>query len=364
MTMFKKKRTLFVDGRWLAQPGQGVYTYLYEIYSRLVRRSIPEIELIFGLLPGYAPDFLPHDASVLEYMSDSLAWRQLSLGRAVNRLKPDLVHFQYMLPLGLDPGIHTLVTLHDVIFLEHPEFFPLSYRLSRKFFFGVSARKADSLLTVSDKSGRDIQKHFGIPAARIDVIPHGAGSRLRNVQPDEVPSLANTSFLLTVGRHEPRKNYPRLIEAFVASRLFEERGIRLAIAGWFAEEFRHSMVTASAGVVMLTDCSDPQLAWLYGHATGFVFPSIAEGYGLPLVEALEFNLPSATSDTYPIDVVHAACIASFDPYSTDQIRASLLTLADAKRSLTPISTEIPTWDDHVDRFVDIILRSPLKGHAC
>ena len=359
-----KKRTLFVDGRWFAQPGQGVYTYLYEIYSRLVDRGIPEIELIFGLLPGYAPDFLPRDAHVLEYKSDSLAWRQLGLSRAINKLKPDFVHFQYMLPLGIDASIHTLLALHDVIFLENPEFFPLFYRFSRKILFGIGARKADSLLTISDKSSRDIQKHFEIPIDRIHVIPLGVGSRLRNIQPDEVSSLANTSFLLTVGRHEPRKNYLRLIEAFVTSGLFETLGIRLVIAGWIAEAFRNSSVSAPDGVMLLTDCSDSQIAWLYASAQGFVFPSIAEGYGLPLVEALEFGLPSATSDTYPIVAVRAACIASFDPYSTDQMRASLLTLAEARRPLTPISTGIPTWDDHVDRFVDIILRSPIKGRVC
>ncbi len=355
-----QKKSLFVDGRWLAQPRQGVCTYIYEVYSRLVQRGIPEIELIFGLLPGCTPDFLPGDAKVLEYKNDSFAWRQLVLGRAINKLRPDFAHFQYMLPLGLDLRTHTIVTLHDVIFLEHPEFFPLTYRLSRKAFFGVSARKANLLLTSSDKSGREIQKHFSIPAERINVIPLGAGSRLRQTQLSAVPSLAGCCFLLSVGRHEPRKNYQRLIEAFVISRLFETRGIRLVIAGWIAEEFKNATVQVPDGLEMLIDCSDSQLAWLYSHAQGFVFPSIAEGYGLPLVEALEFGLPSATSSTYPIDVVRDACVASFDPYSTDQICASLRTLADAKCRTTSAATNIPSWDDHVDRFVDIVLRTPLK----
>ena len=173
-----------------------------------------------------------------------------------------------------------------------------------------------------------------------------------------------STFLLTVGRHEPRKNYLRLVQAFVASRLFETRGIRLVIVGWISDEFRNSKMSARDGVVMLTDCSDSQLAWLYIHAQGFVFPSIAEGYGLPLVEALEFGVPSASSNTYPIDVVREGCIALFDPYSSDQICASLLTLADAQRQSVPSATDIPTWDDYVDRFVDIVLRTPLKGQAC
>lgn len=354
------KKTLFVDARWLAQPGQGVYTYFHEIYSRIALRDIPELQLIFGILPGHSPAFLPASARVVEYASDSFLWRQVGLGRLLNRLRPDFAHFQYVLPWGLDRRIHTLVALHDVIFLEHPEFFPLAYRLTRRVFFGSSARRADTLLTISDKSARDIHKHFGIPLGQIRMLPLGAGSRLRHLQPSPVTEIDGQPFLLTVGRHEPRKNYPRLIEAYAQSGLFEQRGLRLVIAGWIAEEFRRELATLPAGVHMLTDCNDAELAWLYAQARGFVFPSIAEGYGLPLVEALEFGLPAAASTTYPIDDVRQACLSTFDPYATADISASLLALADAKRSPAPATISIPTWDDHVDRLLDIILRAPRK----
>jgi glycosyltransferase involved in cell wall biosynthesis len=357
------KRSLFVDGRWLAQPGQGTYTYFHEIYTRLVQRQVPELELIFGLLPGHHPDFLPPDAIILEYKSDGFLWRQLRLARDINRLQPDFVHFQYMLPLGLDRRIHSIVALHDVIFLEHPEFFPLSYRLLRKLFFGTSARKADSLLTISDKSAQDITKHFGISSECIDVIPLGIGSRLAHVHATEVVELTGRRFLLTVGRHEPRKNYQRLMQAFVTSKLFETQGAQLVIAGWLVPEFSHSAEILPPGVVLLTDCSDSQLAWLYKHAQGFIFPSIAEGYGLPLVEALEFGVTSAASTTYPIDVVREACIMLFDPYSVDQISASLLALANSPRCPAPAATSLSTWEDYVDRFIDLVLRMPRKRHG-
>lgn len=361
--MSTRKKTLFVDARWLAQPGQGVYTYFHEIYSRLVRRDLPDIDIIFGVLPGHLPDFLPAHAKVVEYERDNFLWRQWSLGRVINRLQPDMVHFQYVLPMWLDRRIHAIVALHDVIFLEHPEFFPISYRLTRRIFFGASAKRADSLLTISHKSARDISKHLGIDRSRIDVIPLGAGSRLHAVQPEPVKDVSPQSYILTVGRHEPRKNYPRLIEAFVASRLHETHGLRLIIAGWVAPEFRDQGGLQAPGVMLLTDCSDAQLAWLFTHARGFVFPSIAEGYGLPLVEALEFNVPSATSNTHPIDEVRAACLSEFDPYSMPQIRDSLLALADAPRASTPMTSTIPSWDDYVDRFVEVLRRAPPRGDA-
>jgi glycosyltransferase involved in cell wall biosynthesis len=358
--MSDPKRTLFVDGRWLAQPGQGVYTYFVELYSRIVRRDVPGLELVFGLLPGHAPDFLPARSRVLTYRSDAFLWRQLALGRHINRLKPDFVHFQYTLPWGLGRDIHTIVALHDVIFLEHPELFSTSYRLSRQFFFGRSARKADTLLTISEQSRRDIQKQFDLGPERVQVIPLGAGSRLKDVAPDPVMSLRDEQFFLAVGRHEPRKNYKRLVEAFESASLYGRRGIRLVIAGWIAEEFKLQAVGESDGVCLLTECTDAQLAWLYGNARGFVFPSIAEGYGLPLVEALEFGLPCITSNSHPIDAVREACVSQFDPLSSSEIAAALETLGTIDKSQDRGDLRVPSWDDYADRFLEVVMTAPLR----
>jgi glycosyltransferase involved in cell wall biosynthesis len=358
--MNTRRRKLFVDARWLAQPGQGTCTYFLEIYSRLVQRQMPELELMFGVVPGHAPSFMAPGTQTIEYLSDGLRWRLFSLGREINQLRPDFVHFQYLLPFGLAPSVHKLVALHDVIFLEHPEFFKISYRLSRKLLFGNSARRADTLLTISKLSGQEIQKHLCIPAQQIHIIPLGAGSRLKQIIPEPVAAMVGQRYLLTVGRHEPRKNYSRLIEAYLRSGIWLSQGIKLVIAGWLAPGFHGQGVAAGDGVELLKDCNDAQLAWLYKNAQGFIFPSVAEGYGLPLVEALEFNLPCVTSCTHPIDVVRAACLTSFDPYNTDAITHSLLMLAGLNSALPRPPTPIPTWDDHVDRFLDIILNVPLK----
>ena len=355
-----RRRKLFVDARWLAQPGQGTCTYFHEIYSRLAQRQVPELELMFGLVPGYTPNFMAPRTQTIEYRSDSPLWRLFRLGREINRLHPDFVHFQYMLPFGLTPSIHNLVALHDVIFLEHPEYFTASYRLSKKLMFGMSARKADTLLTISELSAQEIHKHLCIPKQQIHVIPLGAGSRLKKMIQAPVNVMVGQRYLLTVGRHEPRKNYLRLIEAYRRSGLWSVQGIKLVIAGWVAKGFDGRSAIAGDGVELLTDCDDAQLAWLYQNAQGFIFPSVAEGYGLPLVEALEFNLPCATSRTHPIDVVRAACVASFDPYSTEEIAHSLLLLAGNTSDLPRSSARIPTWDDHVDSFLELVMKMPLK----
>jgi glycosyltransferase involved in cell wall biosynthesis len=349
-----QNKKLFVDARWIAQPGQGVYTYFHEIYSRLIDRKVPGLKLIFGVLPGKLPDFSIADSLIIDYESDSFLWRQLSLGRVLNETSPDFVHFQYVLPYGLNDGIHKILSLHDVIFLEYPEYFSFGHRLSRKIFYKSSAKRADTLLTISRKSAIDIENFLGIDPNRIKIIPLGAGSRLHALDSKSVPTLADTKFILSVGRHEPRKNYSRLTSAFASSGLFEYHGVRLVIAGWIAEEFKKSIGEAAPGVLMLTDCDDEQLVWLYQNACGFVFPSIAEGYGLPLVEAMEFALPSIASNTYPIDEVRALCFSTFDPFSVEEIRNALVRMLDAGEGYAVSSKGIPTWDDYVDKFLKVL----------
>lgn len=347
-------KTIFVDARWLAQPSQGVYTYFNEIYTRLVHRAIPNLRIVFGIVPGHEPSFITSREEIVEYKSDKFIWRHCCLGNLINKIKPDFAHFQYTMPLGLNKNIKTIVALHDVIFLEHPEFFPVTYRLVRKFFFGSSARKADILLTISEKSSHDIQKHFSIGRDRINVIPLGVGSSLVSGKSKEVSELLEKRFLLAVGRHEPRKNYERLMEAYELSGVYDQNNCYLVIAGWIAKEFGLKANGGTRGVVLLTECSDSELIWLYKNAKGFIFPSIAEGYGLPLVEALEFGLPSVASNTYPIDDVLSSCVKSFDPYSISQISDCIkLISGDAQYPLVN-SSLIPSWDDYVDDFVKLL----------
>lgn len=358
--MKTRKRKLFVDARWLAQPGQGTCTYFHEIYSRLVKREVPELELIFGVVKGHIPSFINPGTQIIEYGSDRLEWRLFKLGQKINKIKPDFVHFQYLLPFGLNSSIHKIVVLHDVIFLENPEFFTANYRLSRKFLFGISARKADTLLTISDLSCQQIEKHLGIPRKQIQVIPLGAGSRLKLLEQEPITSLVGQSYFLTVGRHEPRKNYSRLIEAYRNSGLWTNHGVKLVIAGWLAKGFLESKLLDGEGVELITECNDSQLAWLYRNANSFIFPSVAEGYGLPLAEALEFKLPCAVSRTYPIDSLRDACLATFDPYSVSEITNSMRILFENNAAQSHSNTSVPTWDDHVDRFLEILLSTPLQ----
>jgi glycosyltransferase involved in cell wall biosynthesis len=343
---------LFVDARWIAQPGQGVATYLEELYARLPVIAGEAIQIVYGVPRGIRPRFATDRTELFEYASDSFAWRMFALGHQLKKLNVDAAHFQYVLPWGMHRSIQTIVATHDVIYLDHPELFPLRYRLTRRYFMQASARRARAVVTLSEQSAASIQRHFQVPPARLHVIPLGVGSRLLGIPPIRPPHHLAERYLLAVGRHETRKNYARLVEAFNISGLYHERGIHLIIVGQPTDAFTVRKFPGE-GVQYLGRCSDGELAWLYRNATAFVFPSIAEGYGLPAVEALEFGIPTLVANTYPIDAVRAKCAAVFDPLSVHSIATALCRVVRDTPSPS-VEPPLPTWDDYAMRFLKIL----------
>lgn len=344
---------VFVDARWFAQPGQGVHTYLSEIYSRLVKRD-DRLRFVFGVVDDHLPDFLTRHCDVYRYPTDNVLWRYTSLGSSIKRFNSHVAHFQYLLPYGIDPKTYSMVTLHDLIFLDFPQYYSWSYRQTRRMLFGSSARRADRVLTISQFSADQILRHVALDPERLRVIPLGSGSRLMGTVPTGVPALSPMSYVLTVGRHEPRKNYARLVSGYREARLLEDHRIELVIAGWASGQLPFELENPPKGVRLLTSCSEGQLSWLYRNARGFVFPSVAEGYGLPLVEALEFGLPSIASDTYPISDILKHCISTFDPMRVDQIAKCLKEFVhNFQRRPVP---ELPSWDDHVESIYEEIMK--------
>lgn len=343
---------LFVDARWAAQPGQGTATYLAELYSRLPTLTHGRVELIYGMAKGQRPAFAPTHAELLEYPDDGFAWRTFGLGARLNALRLDAVHFQYVLPWGLSRNIRTIVATHDLIFMDHPTLFPWHYRATRRYFFRESAERADAVLTLSEQSAASIRRHCRVAPERLHIMPLGVGSRLTALVPQPVSGVAAGRYLLAVGRHEARKNYARLIEAYIASELHERHKLSLWIVGQPTEGFAQHERQAP-GVGYLPQCSDAELAWLYRHAYAFVFPSIAEGYGLPAVEALEFGIPVLVAKTYPVDAVRERACAVFDPYSVEAITAALRHLVPPPPP-PPTDPVLPNWDTYARRFLDLL----------
>jgi glycosyltransferase involved in cell wall biosynthesis len=223
-----------------------------------------------------------------------------------------------------------VVTVHDTAFLRDPgHFTPHGVVYFMRALERAKAR-ADAIIVPSETTARDCLD-AGIAESRIHVIPHGV--RHTNVREEEVAGFSvshglTRPYVLWVGTHEPRKNLSALLRAH---RILLDRGSDLDLvlvgpAGWGDDSQEQMLVAAlpESRVHVLGRLKDRELACVYAGARVFCFPSIWEGFGLPVLEAMDQGVPVVTSiDTSMAEVVDSAGIL-IDPGSPDQIADALL----------------------------------------
>lgn len=325
---------VFVDGRWLSQKGQGVVTFLRDLHRAAIEleTSRPDgtrLEFVFGVesMKDVDESWLGWGAKWVEVGRRGMAWRWLCYPAWLADQGFHIAHFQYVCPL-LQRDVKYVVAMHDVLYLRIRSFFSWRYIVPRALMFGISARKADRVLTVSDQSSQDIARFFRRRHGVVKVpcgVPAWRGSLSAAVSlPNEIQA---GSYLLSVGRLEPRKNFVRLAQAFEQSGL-AAAGAKLVVAGFCPPEGRGiaEVLKKTPSVIWLDRVDDGQLKSLYLNARAFVFPSFGEGFGLPVIEAMYAGLPVGLSNAYPLDDVREIADVVFDPVDVGDIERALTKL--------------------------------------
>lgn len=225
-------------------------------------------------------------------------WEQTSLALAVSRDRPEVFFAPaYTAPLGV--RCPTVLTLHDVSFLAHPEWFKPRERLRRAWLTRRSARRARLVLTVSEFSRREILRLAGVPDASVRVILHGLSVDRRG---EAGPQVARLPLVLYVGSIFNRRRLPDLVRAFerLAGR---QPDARLVIVGqnrtwpWQDVAGQCAATGLSDRIVLHEYLEDTQLAALYARAGCFAFLSEYEGFGFTPLEALAHGVPPILLDT-------------------------------------------------------------------
>lgn len=226
----------------------------------------------------------------------------------------DALVTQYVAP-PLCPGAQ-IVVVHDVLFESHPQFFPRAMRLRLQWLTRISARRAAAILTVSRHAAAEIVRHYGVDPALVILAPPAPPPPQAPSAEEAAAAAALRPFLLCVGRLEPRKN---IALALAASAALRDAGARLVVVGredaGGAETAR--ALAAAANVVHLRDAAPGLLAALYAEAAALVFPSLGEGFGMPVLEALAAGAPVIASDRTAIPEAGGACARYFDPTAAD-----------------------------------------------
>lgn len=283
-----------------------------------------------GVEPLEGLEHLPASAVALGYKP----WRMLVLMAQAarlgfDRLLPDAELFHatehLLLPLRLVP---TVLTVHDLIFQHLPRHHKLLNRVYLNSALPLFCRRATHLIAISECTRRDLMEAYDVPGEKITVV-HEAADPAFQPQPRERVAAVRRRYglperyLLFVGTIEPRKNLTPLLHAF---ELLHKEGLSDALVvvgkrGWLYDAFFAELERSPArqAVILPGYVPDEDLPAVYVGAQALAFPSLYEGFGLPVLEAMACGTPVACSQTSSLPEVADDAAVTFDPISEDDI---------------------------------------------
>ena len=320
---------------------EGVGWYTYEIFRRMVKNH-PEDEFILIHDRPLAPEYIfadniksvktliPSRHPFLWYL-----WFEHAIPNILKKHNPD-VFLSFDGHCSVKTDTPTVYVLHDLAYLHYPNEIPNTVlRFYQKFIPKYIAR-ANRIVSVSEHGKQDILKNFAqIKADSIDIVSNAARSIFKPL--DKAESIAirkqytnGLKYFFYVGAVQPRKNISRLIQAFD---LFCEQNpdCQLLIAGrsaWKTEQIKktHSESKHKEKIQFLGYVEDKVMAKLMASAAAFVYPSLFEGFGVPVLEAMHCEVPIITSKHSPMSEVTSNASLQVDPESIDSIAEAMSTI--------------------------------------
>jgi len=316
---------------------QGVRTYLANLIEAMLKVENEFAYFIYAKNPKELSYWKENNSDVTLKKLPSASGRfNLLMGfpLCVIRDKLSLFHSQYVLPPFIP--CKSVLTIHDILFESHPEFFPEFHRRLLKFFIPFSAKRADRIISVSEFTKKQIMKYYRVPEEKITVIYEGASDKFLPIRDKELikPVLEKYGikkrYILFVGRVEPRKNIVGLLNAFVYIKNKGMKDFCLVIVGNQDKIFQEKELfdqikelQLDSDVIFTGGVSDEDLPVLYNEAEVLVYPAFAEGFGLPVLEAMACGTPVVTSNTTSLPEVTGDAAILVNPYSSEEIGQAL-----------------------------------------
>lgn len=320
-----------IDAHHVNGKPQGSRTYLVGLIRALARITQDQL-LVYSFDPNATRTFLP--SPVLGHRRVFPQSARVRLPVVVPALQMldrlDVFHSQYVAPpWSLVPEV---VTIHDVLFETHPDLFQGAFSQRSVHLIRRSARRARVVLTVSEFSRRAIVDLYQLPEDKVRVTPNAVDhDRFRPLSGplDEFRERyrLDAPFVLSVGRLEPRKNLARLVRAFARVRGRLDPGLQLVLVGQNDFRFRDVLEEVERQpehmVRLLGAVCDEDLPALYNMAEALVYPSLVEGFGMPVLEAIACGTPVLSSPRGALPEVGGDAVLWTDPEDEDALASGI-----------------------------------------
>lgn len=358
------------DGRFITDSptGNGIYaTRLIETLSRLDDRNRYRV-----YFPGSPPANLAGLRDNVDFRAmptwHRYAWFRvpISFPYELMRRRVDIFHAHYTVPPMVRAKV--VLTLHDFFWIVHPEYFVSYKRIPLTYTVRRAIARADRILVGSSFIRQEALEHFAVEEERVVVIPYGVDEGFFQRQPDDRLNAVHRkygvedAYVLAVGDMHPRKNLERLLQAF--ARMPRRQDVKLLLVGkplWKAKRLRECIEAVGLTDRAITTGYVPaeDLPALYQGAEVFCYPSLYEGFGFPILEAMASGVPVAASNASSCPGVGGEAAAYFEPTDVDAIADTLTRLLDSSQLRADMAragvkwARTFTWEQTARRTMDV-----------
>ncbi|WP_443945514.1 glycosyltransferase family 4 protein [Pedobacter sp. AW1-32] len=343
----------------------GIEKYVINFLKTINEKEI-DFEFYVFIQDGF-PDFLKKELNNLNlihlHSANRIILDQILIPLHSKKLNLDLIHFPAFAPGLLYRG-KAIVTVHDATFWKYPQTISKGGKYYYRPILNHSVSRINHFITVSESSKDDLIEHLGLSAEQITVVYEaldGDFDRLRSKQNNENSKYSTDKYILSVGTIEPRKNIQTLIKAFCILKQHYNINYKLILTGRNGWKDKLEIPADTLDNIIFTGyVSDVELLGLYKNASLYVFPSLYEGFGFPLLEAMSVGTPIVASLTSSLpEIGGSACIYVNDPLSADEYAKNIFeVLNDTTKQEIMIKSgyqrvEEFSWNKCVEKTLDI-----------
>lgn len=328
-----------IDSHAAEKPGEGNCTYIRNFLTALAAIDKDNEYILYAINDN-------HNFYQKFHAKNNFSIRKLPLKNPIIRIpfslakktftdSLDILHVQFIAPPIFKGKL--ISTIHDLCFLHFPQTFSKFEAFRSKIMIKNTARHSDKIITGSSNSKNDIINHYNIQADKIEVIPYGISPRFSPEKDAKITQKAlnkyqiKRPYVLSVGRLNPRKNLITLIKAFSSVKNSSTIPHQLVIAG--KKDYRTHDITnfirknrLSKHIIFPGFIPDKDLPYIYSQADLFVYISLYEGVGLPVLEAMKSGVPVLTSNNSSLSEIIGDAGITVPPLDSKQIARALINL--------------------------------------